>query len=540
MMKRIGIRLFLLAMLASPALRAQENPPALRIFGSNELLIEHFEVGGNQALSPFRFEDTVYTNRLNANLEWDRKEGRKFTLRLEVLAADNDYLADDGLVLGRLSGEYEDGTLSVPFRLAFGDIFADMSRRTLQRNIRGVSFEFQPSTGSGEQSIILLAGNGEPAWRDTFDGSASDLAFTGLSYLSSTADGRVTIVANVLGAQQRPAVFGAVPIPQAFTRDQTVGGIYGEFLLGRGVTAEAELSFLSGDREALLPADGHESADDTSFYAQISRPQSQKFDWQVRIEQNGRDFIPIGGVGIIANRRIGEANGRARLAGRSGMLGGRLQYIEDGYDGGALERETRTAGVNWDASPLAARPMFSLRASADVQEIESADLLDLTFRNALFEVADRAGSLDIRYRLSYRDEDNAILRAADRRLLDNDFSVGRSFNRARISGNIRGGFIHRTQDRSGEYDSWSPLLDVFLRANRHSIRLHLGFLEQDFEPSVMEDLRYDTRQLVYSFTQGRHALALEWGQERREPDMSEKTDSQRFALRYRLTFDSAS
>jgi hypothetical protein len=39
-------------------------------------------------------------------------------------------------------------------------------------------------------------------------------------------------------------------------------------------------------------------------------------------------------------------------------------------------------------------------------------------------------------------------------------------------------------------------------------------VEQNFDPAALEDLRYDTRQLVYSYTLGRHAVNLEWGQER--------------------------
>jgi hypothetical protein len=81
------------------------------------------------------------------------------------------------------------------------------------------------------------------------------------------------------------------------------------------------------------------------------------------------------------------------------------------------------------------------------------------------------------------------------------------------------------------------LIDRSSLRGRHSLLLHAGFLDQNFEPAAIEDLRYDTRQLVYSYTRGQHAIAVEWGQERREPENSRETDWQRFALRYRLTFN---
>jgi hypothetical protein len=530
-------KLIFASLLAAPLLQAQDSG-TMRLFGSNELLVERFDITGNRAFSPFRFEDTAITNRLNLNVDWKQGAGRNFTIRADVLGGDNPYLADDGLVLERLTLEYENGTLAVPFRLTLGDLFADFSRRTLSRSVRGVSLEFQPAFGGGDQSIVIVAGNGEPGWRDTFDDTATDLAFSGVSYLASTASGNATFVANFVDARQKPSVTGAVPIPVAFNRDQQIGGLYGEFRLAGGVIAEGEVSFLTGDGEIAAPAATRRETDGTSFYVQVARPEARRFDWRIRLEQNGEDFLPVGGVGIIANRRNAEAQGRARLGGRNGMLHGRLQFITDGFEGAFIERETRTAGIGWDANPAASRPMFFIRASGDLQEIETDDrLVDVRFQNYLLEVSDRPGPVDLRYRLSFRAEDDEVQSRFSRRLTDHDLSVGRSFSGPRASGNLRAGVIYRVQDRSGQYDSWSPLLDLFVRRGSHSLRMHLGFLSQDFEPATVEDLRYDTRQMVYAFNRGRHAIALEWGVENRRPESSTETTSQRYALRYRLAFD---
>lgn len=512
-----------------------------RITLSDELAVEHYAVDGDESASPFRFAGTFWTNRLILGLRRD-VVGRKFVLDLEALVADNDYLADDGAVLELLRVEFEDGTRGVPYRLGVGDVYTDFSRRTLQRNIRGGSLELQPRWGGADQSILFVSGSGERGWNGTFGEDPEKLFFTGASYLLSSRSGRTLVVANLVNAQQTtldglpPAGSAGAEDAARVGNDHTVGSVYAETRIGPW-HLEAEVARFSGERGA----GGAGDVDDRSFYGQVAQS-GGPLSWRLRYEENGENFLPVGAVGIIANRRIGELHARTRL-GRAGTLRGRVQLVENAFEGDAPSRSSDLFGMSWDGRPLRRRPGLRLRFSADLNDSRSDDdRLDQRFGSLSLDVADRLGrSLAWSYRVTARDVDDRSATDADVTTLDHDVSIGRPFATAlaghRVDLDLRGGFVYRAQNGASEFDSWSPVVDVSARSGLHRLALHLGFLEQSFVRDVIEDLQYRTRRFSYSYLNGPHELRFELGQEIRRPDRAEETDSLRVAVRYRLALD---
>ncbi len=504
--------------------------PAWTLSGTNEILVENYDVSGDPSNSLYRYEGTFVTDRLNLNLNYATSPYRALSIRTELLGTDSDYLRDDGLVVANLTLDYMNGLATVPYRVGAGDVFVDLSRRALQRQIRGASFEIQPDFGHGTHSILLVSGSGIPAWRDTFD-RGTDLYFNGLSYLWASESGHSRIVANLVDETQKAGTFGAVPVPTV-DRDQLVTSLYGETRIG-GVALEAEISLLdSGERG---------DSDSTSVYAQIAHNEG-KLSWRARYEQNDATFIPIGGLGIISDYRIAEAHARYATGLRS-SLRARVQHYENAFDSEATERRTDVVGLSWETRPLPKRPNLRIDLMGDVNRINSDDdSFDQTFYNARARVADRlTPRVDFSWELQIRDSNAEGNPLYERTLVENELMLGRRFQVAfagrPLQGQIRGGVDYRRQSENGTYEAWSPVIDADIHAGRQSLRLHLGWMDQRFLSAIVDDLRYQTRRLSWSFTPGAHAISLELAQEVRDREHQRGTDSNRIALRYRYSFD---
>jgi hypothetical protein len=476
-----------------------------KIFGSNELSVETYSVGGDdESASPFPFEGTFLSGRLDFNLARDDEQsGRRILLRAEVLGTNSDYFARQGVLLQTLSLRIENGGAAVPYRVFVGDVYTDFSRRVLQRDVRGVSIEMQPRLGGpGTHSFVVVTGGGEPDWRDAFE---RDFTFTGLSWLWQSDTGRSSLVANVVDARQ--------------DRGQRLASVYGATELA-GLHLEGEAAFLDMDDDDR----------DGSVYAEVSRNGQAALQWRARFEQNGQAFAPIGGVGILANRRTGEVHVRYR-AGTHTLLRGRAQRIEQNIEGGQPRLDTDLFGLDLERRRVAGRKSMRLRLYADRNEFRSDDgAPDRTFSMYGIDLEDRLGSLDVRGRLRR-------LETADREtrsVTEAGGDAGREFRRRDVSARVAAGVLLR--DQEGEYRSWNPTFEASLRRGVHSLALHVGFIDQDFVALSADDLRYQTRRLIYAFEAGAHGVALEATEELREREPGIDTNSRRVALRYRYAF----
>jgi hypothetical protein len=462
------MRWALALLLAAGPLSAQP----LRLFGSNEIVFEDYDVSGDRERSPFRLDGTFVTNRLALNLE---RSG--LLIRGEFLGTNSDYLPDQGFVISTLFLQYENGAAAVPYRVEAGDVFADLSRRVLQRQVRGTSVEFQPQFGRGTHSVVLLTGSGEPDWRDTFS-DATDFFFTGASWAWQSESERTNLVGNVSSES-------------ATDRDHVLTSLYAKTAMVNGTEVEGEVSLQRGDDDA------------ASVYAQVARPLGA-FQWRLRYENNGERYLPLGAMGIMADRRIAEAHARWRPS-RRWSVRGRVQQIEQqnvSIDAGAVTVDVQL------------RPALRMEATADVNRIDSRE-----YRNVMLDLQDPIWS----YRGSWRD-------SPDIDAHEHEVMAGRSFSFGRLSA----GLGYRSL---GDSDSWAPVVEASVRRGDHLLRLYYGFLTQRFTTAAFEDLQYQNRRLVYTFTHDSHYVSLEYGLELREPERSLDTESRRIALRYRYAFD---
>lgn len=517
-----------------PAAAQAQLSPYWTFFGAVEAQVDDYSVSGDPQPSPYRFEGTFWTTRLNLNALYDNRAGRTARVEAGVRASDDDYLAEDGFVVETLRLELEDGARRIPYRLGAGDVYANFSRRTLQRSIRGFSLELQPQSAAGQgHSLIAVSGSGVPQWSDVFDSQATDLWFSGLSYLFTPANGRSTLVANVVHANRSgPAAADGGSAGNDI--DQLIGSVAGETRLGE-VRLEGEIAYLSGD------LDGQDLGG-LSGFAQLTH-QHRALWWRLRYEDNDQDFRPLGGMGIIADRRNGEFQGLWSLNGQ-GQLGVRAQRITDHVEGTRPQIEKTTWGASYQGSPVRARPSFVLSLAWDRNDIRAADgSRDTRFDGWRLEMRDDLGKgFSANYSALYRDNRDIDRTTLSNEGVDQTLTVGKRFTTGRSSGGgvgfyVRGGFTHRRQRGNSAYTAVQPLIDFSVHSAHHRLDLHLAFLDQDYALETTTDLQNHTRRLTYSFTSGPHMVSVEAGQFLRLPDGFEETDSRRYTLRYRYIFN---
>lgn len=517
--------------IALPA-TAQNDEGGWKMLGATSVQVDNYDVTGNKAASPYRHEGTFWQARLGLNLNYDNLVGRVAKVLVDVRAADDDYLVDDGFDLERLTAELEDGGVGLPYRLKAGDVFVSFSRRTIQRSIKGLSLELQPqSTSNAGHSLIFISGTGSMEWRLVFDGEASDLYFNGASYLYQTPTGSSFITANVLHSSQTLGhnVIGMTE----YDNDQLLGSIAAETRLG-SFLFEGEFAYLSYDDSRA------DEENDSAIFAQLTY-NKRPFWWRLRYEDNGANFIPIGGVGVISDRRFGEFQGRYAINGK-GQIGVRAQHIEDQFDSSFPETETTTVGLSFQGRPFARRSSLNVNFSWDANDISTQDnSRDTELHHYRLKISDHLGrGYSLNYSAAFRDQADNIFTAAGSEALDQSLQLGKILtlgpSRSPFNINLRCGVIYRHQWQSNGYSSWSPLIDFMLHRTNHRLALHLSFLDQDFTVLTTEDLRYHTRRLSYTYTRGNHELVLQIGQQLRRPDSSLKTDSQKASLIYRYRF----
>ncbi|HKI86211.1 MAG TPA: hypothetical protein VKA53_05665, partial [Thermoanaerobaculia bacterium] len=497
------------------------------LFGSNEIAVDHYRVTGDKNASPYQFTGNFWNDRLSLHFDWDNQRGKTISLQGELLGAHDDYFAEDGAVLSTLSLKLQDGGVAVPFRFSVGDEFADLSRRALQRQVRGASLELQPQSKVVDQSILLVSGSGTSSWRETFNGHGNDLFFNGVSYLAASKSGRSSAVLNWVNVHQDAAV--AASSGGTVVGDHRIAGLFAETTL-RGVHLEGEVARL--DRS-------HGGGSDRSFYGQLDEGRG-RFRWRLRYEDNGQTFDPTGAVGIIPNRRIAEAH--ARWRGSRGELRARVQDIATDVSGSLPKRTTKVAALSYQGSPLRRHPGFEVVLGGEVNDFSTEDgSLDQRFESYRLSLSDRLGSGWLaRYRARYRRLEDHLLAEASNHSLDHTLAVGRSFRAGSGRGaalQVQVGGTYRDQQGSGAYRRWSPSLDLGVVGRSHRLHLHLSFLRQDFRPLTVSDLTYSTQRLTYTFVAGPQVLTLEVGNELRRPEAALKTDSLRATVRYRWSFD---
>jgi len=508
-------------------------PGEYRIRGTNNVSVSIVDIEGDLSQSPLKHDGTFWSDRLDVSGEYRFTEGRSVKLSTELLAGEDDYLAKDGFVLENLAFELEDGSYRHAYRLAAGDIRAEFSRRTLDRQIRGAMFELQPQIGSGYHSLILLTGSGVPDWAQVGK-TSDDLRFHGGSYLWGNAADTTTVVASFVYADIAAGANGVHRPPRVDT-EQTSASL--SFDTRFSVAAvEGELAFLRTDPE------GGESVDDYGFYLETHRRESG-YSWRARYEQNDHGFDPVGGLGVISDRRIGEVDFAVGRIADSGRVRARLQYYQVGWDQEAVTRvDTLALGASYEHRPER-WPEYKLKM--ELNDIGAEDgSSEVLFQRYALDLKHRFGRFAADYEASYRRSDDSVTAAPERQRLDQALYLARGFHQSeqgRDRVRVRGGMVYRRQYRDGwdsvQYETISPAIDISAHGGGHRLRFAWTFLDQDFALDRTSDLRYYTSRLDYGYSHGGHDLSLGVEQRLRRPDDREKTDATRLRLGYRYNFD---
>lgn len=529
-MSRRWTWVLLLGALGVAPLVGQEETPRWRLFGCSELVVDLYEVTGDATASPYRFEGTFWTQRLRLGLGLRDPSGKTLDLQLEGRLADNDYLGEEDAVLETLRFELEDGGVELPYRVGLGDLYADLSRRTLQRQIKGVSLEIQPQAARVDHSLLVVGGTGATSWEEAFDDEASDLELAGVSYLVAAPSGRGSGVLSFVDVTDRGP---RVDDPRPGDRGHRLASAAAELNLG-SVRLEGEYAELDPDRVV-----GDREDRGASYYGQLSQSKGA-LGWKLRYEDNDAAFVTAGAGGILPSHRIGELHGRYAPRGL-GQLLLRLQAIEEHFDDLGPELETDVAALSWDGPVARRRPGLRLRLAAERNDIAAADgSRDELFSSYALGLHHRlASGFDWQAESKLRRLDSRLPASSDRESQEHSLTLGRNGVRGERRWRLAAGAVYREQRESAELESWSPVLDLSVHGPRQRLALHLSFLDQDFAEMTASDLRYSTQRLVWSWERGRHLLSLDLGAEQRRPDAAADTDSYRVTATWRASFDRA-
>lgn len=502
------------------------------IQGSNEIRWDYYHVSGDKTQSSYQETGSFLSDRLNLNMSKELKPGKHVDFHVETLVADDAYLADEGIALEWLHLQLEDASTNIPYRIEIGDIYANVSSRTLQRTIRGATVDLQSQSPTKSQSLLLLSGTGETRWEETFDKKGDDLYFNSASYLLSTqSTQKKTIGFNIVHAHQSAAA-EAFLFPVT-SQDQYIGSIIGQADLGK-ITVEGEYAY------ALQSISSASNTSGTGGYLQISND-SRHFSNRLRFEKNDADFIPLGGIGVISNRNAVEFHSKFRPK-FGGTFNLRVQHFQDNVDGPFARVDTKAFSTRYKGRLKKWRPRLKYVLSAEAQTIEAKDLTtDISFNRYEFILKDtfKHGFYG-RYRINYTDSKDTAARFSPKKRINNIFSIGRRFKGKlfdeEVKYNIRLALKNRHQYENAGFFFYRPLIGFSARSKHHNLRLRYFMKLQDTDRATANDFSNHSRKASYTYRRGRHSISLEWSEFLRSPRGELKTDTNRTHVIYRLEF----
>ncbi|MDP6952447.1 MAG: hypothetical protein QGF53_06760, partial [Alphaproteobacteria bacterium] len=359
-MRRGCTALFAIAAVAAPAAAEDLLSPldAWSISGKNTARADHYEIGGNEAASPYPHEGLHPYNELS--LSFMRSDTPYDRWRGEFLGLVNNSKyrsTNDGVVIERFNVTRERGDVSVPHRYEIGDYFGYFSFRTLQRTLKGGKIDFQPvsTIAGGRQSLQLLSGFVAGGYTDA---DPRDDYFNGASWLIESPSWGKVIVNGVHNYRQAGFGTGRSGAHQAVA---SVAGEHGFALGSHRMLAEGELAGFFGD--SLIGATYRENKSELGYFAKLSgRAATLPFTYSARAEYYGRDFRPNGAV-ITPNRRTWDL--RANWAFASGRrISGRVQRFTNNVED-ATAQDNHVIGITM-AGPVETERLPGLNHRLDL------------------------------------------------------------------------------------------------------------------------------------------------------------------------------
>ena len=298
---------------------------------------------GDPAAGPYAVTGGQYFDELNVS--FIRRISAYDTVRAQLYGVANDSAyrsPDHGLVPERVNVSREKGDAAIPYRVEGGDTYAYFSYRTLQRSLKGVQLELQPtpSDGGWRQSVVFVSGPNQPS---SGHAQLKDDLSTGLSWLVETGAGHLS--ANVVHNLRQ-----ANPALGAAERTQTVASLAADGTWrwsAQRLRAEGEIAQLHGDHDGyadatgIVPADsGHDRRGNAAFAQLSGQCTSDPLDYRLRYERYDRDFRPAAGI-VAPDHEAQEAHLGWRFADGLAMRA-RAQHFVDGLQSGTSSRPRPT------------------------------------------------------------------------------------------------------------------------------------------------------------------------------------------------------
>ncbi|MCF6261437.1 MAG: hypothetical protein L3J98_14955 [Gammaproteobacteria bacterium] len=259
------------------------SQPLLAVFtysGQNKLTFEHYRVEGDKSGGIYTHEGRQ--NSDDFSLNFSDAYSPYSTMRGYIIGSSNnsEYRGEKGENISNATVVYETGDSAIPYRLELGDYYANQSRHTLQRGLKGIQLELQPQTSAGPHSIQLFLGRTAVDYEALFDDNRKDY-YLGASWL---------IESDILGAFALTTVNYQSTAALA-EKVENVTGIAWQKQFSSGLfnhSVEAEFAYLRGENSA------SDSLDEKSVAVKVSGYKHTGYDYLIDLERNDQFFSPQG------------------------------------------------------------------------------------------------------------------------------------------------------------------------------------------------------------------------------------------------------
>ncbi len=504
------------------------------IEGYNSMRADWYDIDGNTLASPYPFGGVHMYDEFSITASRQYSPYERFRASLFGVVNGSDYRGpDDGIVPERFNLFYENGTEAVPYRVEFGDFYAGISYRTLQRSLKGASVELQPfGSRDRKHSILFFSGTNQPTYRN-FD--IDDDIYSGASWLIEDRDwGRASFnlvhayqdetTATLMGTDNSQMLYSAA-VETPFE------------LLMQNFIFEGEAAFFDGDYGTVS------EQTDNGIFAQLSgRSQDMPLDYRLRFERYGTHYRPNGAI-IAPDRRAYEAHAGWRFDNGT-YLRGRLQRFDDSFDSTNRVR-TDVYGGNL-SGPFMTKFIDGLNTNIDVYQQRIFDAFNTVDRdtdtlNASFNMP-VYGNTNGQLTFFLQDSDDRLASDADTQIQQIGLGIFTPLTLGELTGTINPGLVlrHVDMDTSSDSTDINPTLNLTLSNEVHRISANYGLLNQNrytFGGVAGVDVSTQTAGLEYAYTFENHELGFAGNYYDRDVDAALDTDAWRMGVYWTVRFN---
>ncbi|MCF6281275.1 MAG: hypothetical protein L3J28_03545 [Candidatus Polarisedimenticolaceae bacterium] len=505
------------------------SQPALAAFiysGQNKLTFEHYSVEGYESGGIYQFEGWQKFDDFSLN--FSDTYSPYSTMRGYIIGSSShsEYRGEESEKISNFSVVYQTGESALPFRLEVGDYYANQSRHTLQRGLKGIQLELQPQIANAPHSIQLFFGRSATDYQTLFDGEEKDY-YLGASWLTESETWGAFALTSV-NYQSTEALGEKV---------ENVSGLAWEKVFTTSSfnhTIEAEFAYLSGENST------SDDLDENSTTLKLSGNNHSGYDYLIDLEHNGDLFSPNGASATADRASANLQWGQPITNSINARL--RSQHTRSNLSSDNITT-TRLTGFNIGGLPFSGfnNVLKGLNINADFYHQDDQDE-DKSFEreNSVFQLNSSLPiNRNLRSRLSYQWllTDNKIADTRSKRQSVSagfDYSLALSQWQGAISPTAR---YVEDRDVAGKQTS-NLTLGGLLNIRRDGHNLNLSYQTVSYtadDPTATESTTAQTH-IGWNKDWKRHGFAINVDHFNRSPESSENSDSHKFSLAWTYRF----